>query len=222
MGRTDARYAASMSAVRHSVSPFDAVVVVGSQGARDAFEQAVHQLPPALPAAIVFDLHRSDSGGLTERLLGARLPLPVRVATDGLALDNATVYLAPAVQTVRFGHDGTLSVAARDDLPQRWLGDELLVSAAETFGPRTIAVVLSGRLSCGARGAVAVKRAGGRVLVQDPATAQAPGMPTAALATGCADFALSPPALGQALAVLCAAPGGAELFRVRLNAGVQG
>lgn len=205
------------------MGPFAAVVVVGSQGAREAFELAVRELPPALPAAIVFDLHRSDSGGLTERLLSARLPMPVRVAADGLALDNATVYLSPALQAVRFGHDGVLSVTARDDLLQPWLlGDELLVSAAETFGPRAIAVVLSGRLSCGARGAVAVKRAGGRVLVQDPATAQAPGMPTAALATGCADFALAPAALGQALAVLCAAPGGAELFRVRLNAGVRG
>ncbi len=35
-------------------------------------------------------------------------------------------------------------------------------------------------------------RLGGRVLVQDPATAEAPGMPNAALATGCVDFVLRP------------------------------
>jgi two-component system chemotaxis response regulator CheB len=66
-----------------------------------------------------------------------------------------------------------------------------------------------------------VKRRGGRVLVEDPRTADAPGMPSAALATGCVDFALSPERLGHALLTLCTAAGAAELFRVRINGGVS-
>jgi chemotaxis response regulator CheB len=46
-------------------------------------------------------------------------------------------------------------------------------------------------------------------------------MPRAALATGAVDFALPPEMLGQALVALCAATGAADLFRVRLNAGVR-
>jgi two-component system chemotaxis response regulator CheB len=67
----------------------------------------------------------------------------------------------------------------------------------------------------------AAKERGARVLVQDPDTAAAPSMPTAALATGAVDFALPPETLGQALVALCAATGAADLFRVRLNAGVR-
>jgi hypothetical protein len=47
-------------------------------------------------------------------------------------------------------------------------------------------------------------------------------MPTAALAAGCVDYALSPARLGDALIALCVATGGSELFRVRMNAGVAG
>jgi two-component system, chemotaxis family, protein-glutamate methylesterase/glutaminase len=98
--------------------------------------------------------------------------------------------------------------------------DELLASAARALAPRLIAVVLSGRLDGGARGVREVKRHGGRVIVEDAGSAAAPAMPTAALATGCVDFALSPERLGDALIALCAAAGAAELFRVRMNAGV--
>jgi chemotaxis response regulator CheB len=45
-------------------------------------------------------------------------------------------------------------------------------------------------------------------------------MPTAALATGCVDFVLSPERLGYALVALCAATGAADLFGVRMNAAV--
>jgi two-component system chemotaxis response regulator CheB len=99
--------------------------------------------------------------------------------------------------------------------------DPLLTSAADVFGSRMIAVVLSGRLNGGAAGVQAVKRRGGRVLAQDPTTAIIPAMPDAALATGCVDFALPPESLGRAIVALCAASGAAELFRVRLNAGVR-
>jgi two-component system chemotaxis response regulator CheB len=98
--------------------------------------------------------------------------------------------------------------------------DPLLASAARVLGSRLIAIVLSGRLEGGAHGVREVKHRGGRVIVQDPESAVAGAMPKAALATGCVDFALTPDRIGDALVALCAAPGAAELFRVRLNAAV--
>jgi two-component system chemotaxis response regulator CheB len=198
------------------------VVVVGSQGARKAFEEMARFLPAAFSPAIVFSLHRWDSLGLTETLLARRIALPVCGAADGQEPHGAMVYLSPWDRQLGFDEDRRLTITdGGDDVPRYAFADGLLVSAARALGPRLIAVVLSGRLDGGATGVTAVKRHGGRVLVQDPATAEAPSMPIAALATGCVDFALTPARLGQALAALCGAPGAADLFRVRLNSGVR-
>jgi two-component system chemotaxis response regulator CheB len=59
-----------------------------------------------------------------------------------------------------------------------------------------------------------VKRHGGRVLAQDPATARAASMPSSAIATGCVDFVLPPHRLAAALTALTMAPGGASLLAV--------
>jgi two-component system chemotaxis response regulator CheB len=95
--------------------------------------------------------------------------------------------------------------------------DPLLESVAFAHGERAIAVVLTGRLTDGAAGVRAIKRRGGRVIVQDEATAEAFAMPSAALATGCADFVLPLHTISAALVSLVMVPGAEELFRVRLN-----
>jgi two-component system chemotaxis response regulator CheB len=212
-----------VSATRHSVSaPFDVVVTVGSQGALTAFQVIVGHLPAAFPAAVVFDLHRVDRSGVTEQLVARRTVLPVRPAVEGQALEPGTLYVAPSDRQLVLREDRMLSVLDGTQGGRAgWSVDALLSSAARAYGPRLIAVVLSGRLTAGAAGVEVVKRRGGRVLVQDPATADAPSMPNAALATGAVDFALPPDSIGKALVAFCAASGAAELFRVRLNAGVR-
>jgi chemotaxis response regulator CheB len=47
-------------------------------------------------------------------------------------------------------------------------------------------------------------------LVQDPATADAPSMPNAALATGGVDSTLPPDSIGKALVAFCGTSGAAE------------
>ena|SRR5207248_4222508 len=51
-----------------------------------------------------------------------------------------------------------------------------------------------------------IKGAGGQVLAEDHSTATAPGMPNAAIATGCVDLVLPPPAPAQALVSMVMAP----------------
>jgi two-component system chemotaxis response regulator CheB len=209
-----------MSTTRHKESsrrPFDVVVVVGSQGALDSFQIVLEALPADFPAAVIFDLHRSESYGLLEEVLRRRGALRVTSASEGLRLDAGTVYVAPHDRQLVITADGRLAVLGPGDGFGHRFADELLLSAATAHGPAVIAVTLSGRLDGGVRGVREVKRRGGRVLVQDPETAAATGMPNAALASGCADFVLAPASLGHALLALCAAPGAAELFRVRLN-----
>jgi two-component system chemotaxis response regulator CheB len=213
-----------VSATRQKVGdrPFEVVVVVGSLGALDSFQVVLDVLPAEFPAAVVFDLHRGQSGGVLEELLSRRGAMPVVSAREGLPLESGTVYLAPHDRQLVITGERRLGVLTAGDGVGHRFADELLGSAAAAFGPGVVAVVLSGRLEGGARGVREVKRHGGRVLVQDPATAVARGMPNAALATGCVDFVLAPVLLGRAVLALCAAPGAADLLRVRLNSSVIG
>jgi two-component system, chemotaxis family, protein-glutamate methylesterase/glutaminase len=97
-------------------------------------------------------------------------------------------------------------ILEQETRPSNMGGDALLASAAAVLPGPAIGVILSGMLTDGTRGIRAIKRHGGRVLVQDPATARAASMPASALATGCVDFTLPPHRLAPAPVALTMAP----------------
>ena len=91
------------------------------------------------------------------------------------------------------------------DPPLRWV--------AQHFGSRALGVVLSGTNDDGAAGVIALKRAGGRILAQNRASARCFAMPAATIATGCVDPVLPVDRMGQALVSLTAWPGATSLLR---------
>src|SRR4051812_13580003 len=80
--------------------------------------------------------------------------------------------------------------------------DVLFDSAARSYGPRAVGVVLTGANDDGARGLATLRRRGGYAIVQDPAGAEVPQMPRAALHHAGADAVLALAAIPPALVAL--------------------
>jgi two-component system chemotaxis response regulator CheB len=121
---------------------------------------------------------------------------------DGEPIAARTVYLAPRDHHLLVA-DGrmALSHSARVHF-SRPAVDRLFESVANAAGPRAVAVVLTGMGGDGALGLAAVRAAGGATIVQDPATAEYPGMPRAACAGGAVDQVLPLAAVGPAIAAV--------------------
>lgn len=80
--------------------------------------------------------------------------------------------------------------------------DLLFESVAAAYGERAIAVVLTGTGHDGSMGVTAIKKRGGTVIVQDEASSEFFGMPSAAIKTGAVDFVLSLDEIPTALQTL--------------------
>ncbi|MDI6823427.1 MAG: chemotaxis-specific protein-glutamate methyltransferase CheB [Bacillota bacterium] len=78
--------------------------------------------------------------------------------------------------------------------------DVTLMSAARLFPRRLLALILTGMGSDGLRGAMAVRRAGGRVIAQDRETSVVYGMPRAVAEAGLADQVLPLESIPEAVA----------------------
>ena len=194
---------------------FGRVVLLASLGGLQAITPVLAGLPATYSVPIVVMQHRRRTADVRDPLaaiLQQRTHLPVQVAEHGGAADRAGVTVVPPQTTATIDESGKWALAGSTTAMRP--GDALLLSSAQTTV--TIAVILTGSLADGADGCRAVKRGGGRVLVQDPATARASGMPATAIATGCADFVLPPDRLASALLALTTAPGAAELLTVPL------
>jgi two-component system chemotaxis response regulator CheB len=192
---------------------FELVVLVASLGGLEATSTVLSGLPEkfAIPLVLVQHGRRSQDLDALMRLLQRRTHLPVRVAGVG------TSARMPGVVVIPFGCIATLDPALRFQLREGdglHGGDALFTSAAAAVGSAVIGVVLTGMLRDGSQGVRAIKRHGGRVIVQDPTTARAAGMPSSAIATGCIDFVLPLHRIAPALVALTMAPGAAELLTV--------
>jgi two-component system chemotaxis response regulator CheB len=163
-----------------------------SLGGLRALTVVLGGLPKAFPAAVAVVQHRASTG--TDDLvdvLQRECALPVVEADDKLAIAAGHVYVAPAGYHMLVDEDG---IALSVDAPVNYARpsvDVLFETAAQTFRAQMVAVVLSGASQDGARGAVAVRRAGGRIVVQDPDTAESRIMPGSVLALVDADAVLS-------------------------------
>ena len=170
--------------------PAGRMVAVGaSWGGLEAIGRLLAELPPTFrtPVAVVQHRGAGSPHGVMRSYLSARTTLEVVDAEDKEPVEEGKVYLAPPDYHLLVD-DGTLGLSLEAPVAaSRPSVDVLFESAADSYGPALTAVVLTGANADGSRGAVAVKEAGGTVLVQDPEEAERREMPDAVIATGAVD-----------------------------------
>ena len=102
-------------------------------------------------------------------------------AVDGEPIRAGQIYIAPGGRHMRVvRREGVASIALDDGALVNFCKpavDPLFASAAEVWGGKTLAVVLTGMGSDGTQGAAAVVTAGGAVIAQDEASSVVWGMP---------------------------------------------
>ncbi|KIG13164.1 Chemotaxis response regulator protein-glutamate methylesterase CheB [Enhygromyxa salina] len=181
--------------------PAQFVVGIGSStGGPPAIQQLLAGLPAELPAAVVISQHMPAR---FTKAFAARLDrvvdLRVVEAAEGQPLCRGVVYIVPGACNIDIESSagGTAIVHIVEPQPTRAgvapltpSADHMLKSLSAAFERRLVAVILTGMGSDGTNGAIAARRLGAYVLVEDPRTAVMPGMPHSALEAGAVDRAL--------------------------------
>ena len=182
------------------------IIVVGaSAGGVSALQTLVAGLPADLPLPVAIVLHIGAHRSQLASILQERTRLRVFVAGDGMPAAAGTVYVAPPDHHLVVDGNIFRTLRGPRENMARPAIDPLFRSAAEYFGPGAIGVVLTGLLNDGSSGLFEIKRRGGLAIVQDPSTADQPGMPESAIRHVAIDYILGLHDIGPLLGTLAAA-----------------
>ena len=162
---------------------FDLVVVGASWGGLQALRWLLEGLPDDFPTPLIFAQHRSThSSDVMVRILQDHSTLAISEASDKDAIEPGHVYIAPPDYHLLV-EPGSLALST-DELVHhsRPSIDVAFESAADAYADRLVGVILTGANTDGSAGLKRIRDAGGVTVVQDPATAARPEMPSAAMA----------------------------------------
>lgn len=168
------------------------VIAIGaSTGGTEAIREVLTALPPnAPPTVIVQHMPRLFTCSFAKRL-DSLCRVRVKEASDGDVLVDGHVLIAPGGDThleiVRSGATyGVRLVKAPPVAHHRPSVDVMFTSCARAVGPNAVGAILTGMGSDGARGLLAMRRAGAKTFAEDESTCVVFGMPKEAIACGAA------------------------------------
>jgi two-component system chemotaxis response regulator CheB len=165
------------------LTPPRVLVIGASTGGPQALNRLVVQIDAVIqraPVLITQHMPPTFTAVLAEHL--ARVSkYPVREACDGEEVNAGVIYLAPGGKHLKAERRDGMAVIAIDDGPMvnfcKPAVDPLFASAAQVWGSKVLALVLTGMGSDGLAGAKEIVAAGGHVIAQDEETSVVWGMP---------------------------------------------
>lgn len=170
----------------------EAVVIGASAGGVQALLTVLSALPRSLRLCVIVVLHLpEDRESQLAEIFQFRLPIAVREAADKEAITPGTLYFAGPGYHLSVEMDRTFSLSSEEPVHySRPAIDILMESAADVYGPALAGILLTGANNDGAEGMARIQQLGGLTVVQDPAEAEAPTMPEAAIRRLKPDFIL--------------------------------
>ena len=181
--------------------PRPSVVAIGaSAGGLEALEVFFANIASDCAAAFVVIQHLSpDFESHMGQLIQRTTVMPVHTITDGMGVSPGNVYVMPPGVAMTIVDD-TLRLTRRvRDFDGLHPIDEFFRSLAKNSAERAMAVILSGTGSDGTAGADEVRRAGGLVVVQDPAMCTFSSMPQSAIKAGVVHLIAAAELMGEVI-----------------------
>jgi two-component system, chemotaxis family, protein-glutamate methylesterase/glutaminase len=184
------------------LTPPRVLVIGASTGGPQALNRLVVQIDAVIqraPVLITQHMPPTFTAVLAEHL--ARVSkFPVREASDGEEVNAGAIYLAPGGKHMKVERRDGTAVIAIDDGPMvnfcKPAVDPLFASAAQVWGNKVLALVLTGMGSDGLAGAKEIVAAGGHVIAQDEETSVVWGMPGQVTNAGLCSSVLPLPEIG--------------------------
>ncbi len=170
-------------------SRFSVLAIGASTGGPPALQTLLSSLPTKLPFAVVISQHMPVGFTRTfaERLNRA-LAFEVKEASDGEEVCTNRVLIAPGGTNLVFEkqQERVIARVVAPSVHDVFIPsvDVMFSSLAVLYGPKLLAVVLTGMGNDGKRGVKEVKAEGGEILAESEESAVVFGMPREAIATG--------------------------------------
>lgn len=165
----------------------------GSAGSFKLIFGVVKKFSQHLNKTVIIIIHRKKNyQSEIEKLFGDHSLLPLHEVFDKQEIKNNAIYVAPPNYHLLIENENQFSLDVSEAV---WYSkpsiDVTFDSAAEAFGNRCTAILLSGANQDGAAGLLKLRQQGALTIAQNPAEAEMGDMPGAAIAIDAAQHVLN-------------------------------
>lgn len=173
----------------------DAIVAMGaSTGGTEAIKEVLVQLPPDVPGLVITQHIPGSFSAAFAKRMNSISSVTVFQAEDGQQILPGHAYIAPGDQHLLVANDGGHYHCKLCDGPpvnrHKPSVDVLFRSTAQSAGPNSIGILLTGMGDDGAAGLKELQESGATTIAQDEKTSVVWGMPGSAVKLGAADEVL--------------------------------